>query len=276
LSIDRTSARIVPAVAWITVIASWGTGSAEPLTRQASAASSAGPFTSDSGAARTAARARACTPDEVGVSFGDRAGGATGERSLAVRFTNHGPRSCILAARPRVEFLDSEGNPVGLREDENGPGRQYVAGVSTGPFRLRPGASADVVIGKYRCDLGNNTVATEVRIGLPAGGRATTLIINRDSEIGVIASCLGGRKDPGQSFAISGYRTFHCHLVGNAIGAGWCQGEVGNNRTDPRTSRGGRQEAGRRQRAPAGQDRPPSELIRRQGSGVVHQAGWSQ
>jgi hypothetical protein len=160
------------------------------------------------------------------VSFGDDSdGGAAGERSLVVRFTNNGPGTCILKTRPTVEFLDDRGNSVGLREDENGNGKQYLRGTYKIPFHLQPGSSADVVIAKYRCDLGTKTVATEVKLGLPDVGKTTTLVIDRDAR--QIASCRGGEDDPGQTFAISGFKTFKCHLVGNATGGGWCEGELG-------------------------------------------------
>jgi hypothetical protein len=173
------------------------------------------------------AQGSACTPDNVDVSFGDRSGGATGEQSLAVRFTNHGPAACMMDSRPTVDFLDSNGKPVGLREDENGSGKQYVSGTATAAYRLQVGSSADFVIAKYRCDQGDNTVATEVKVGLPGAHKTTTLIINKDAETGQIASCVGGAEDPGQTFAISGYKTFTCHLVSNATGGGWCEGELG-------------------------------------------------
>jgi hypothetical protein len=232
LSINRTGAGLIPAAALIAASASCGPGSAQVIGQSTSvtfpAASSApSPTDTPSIVATTPAPEAPCTPDNVDVSFGGRSGGATGESSLAVRFTDHGSTACVLEGRPAVEFLDSTGNPVGLREDENGAGKQYVSGTSAAAYRLQPGSSVDIVIGKYRCDLGVDTVATEVKIGLPEADKTTTLIIKKDAEVGQIASCQGGNEDPGQTFAISGYRTFKCHLVGNATGGGWCEGELG-------------------------------------------------
>ena len=228
----RTAARVVPATALVAILGACGTDSGE-LSAQPSpgAALSAGVVSvsalDEPSGPEGDAPASACTSRDIDVSFGDPNGGATGERSMALRFTNNGPGPCVLNGRPSVEFLDAEGNPVGLREDENGNGRQYVHGIGATTFRLPSAAGVDVQIAKYRCDLGDKAVAAEVRVGLPGEGTTTALVINPDAVIGGVATCLGGDDDPGQTFAISGYTLFECHLVGNATGGGWCDGELG-------------------------------------------------
>jgi len=233
LIVNRAAAGVAATVALIAVMASCGGGSGDVVAQPTSGAGSgtgAEPVVAlkaASPAPGTDAPASACTSRDVALSLGeDSEGGYTGDTSMAVRFTNEGLRTCVLEGRPTVQFLDSDGNNVGLREDENGGGRQYVHGRTTFTFRLPPGSSADVAIAKYRCDVGTKTYAAEVKIGLPDTDETTTLMIDRDT-IGTLASCLGGDDDPGQTFAISGYTPFTCHLVGNATGGGWCDGELG-------------------------------------------------
>jgi hypothetical protein len=114
---------------------------------------------------------------------------------------------------------------VGLREGTRAGGPYFHSGTDAA-FRLPPGSSADVVIAKYRCDLGDKTTATKARVGLPGAADSTTFVLDLEHMNGM-SSCLGGADDPGQIFAISGYTGFTCHVVGNETGGGWCDGDLG-------------------------------------------------
>jgi len=232
LIVNRAAAGIAATVALIGVMASCGAGSGDVVAQPTSGTGSgtgAEPVVAlkaPSAAAETDASGSACTSRDVELNLGDDpSGGATGERSVALRLTNNGLRTCVLDGRPSVEFLDSDDHNVGLRKGKRAGG-PYMHGSTATTFRLRPGSSADVVIAKYRCDLGDKTVATKARIGLPGAADSTTFVLDRENMNG-IASCLGGDDDPGQTFAISGYTAFTCRVVGNETGGGWCDGDLG-------------------------------------------------
>lgn len=194
MGITRTAACLVPAVALITALASCGSGTTDSVGQQASAPSPT---------PTTEARESACAPDDIDVGFRpDVDGGATGEMSLVVRFTNHGSGTCVLTHRPTADFLDDAGRPVGLRYDPK-LNQYFTGGIYKRAVQLQPRASVDVVIAKYRCDLGYQTTATEVKIGLSDVNMTTTRII--DEDLRRMSSCVGGKDDPGQVFGISGY-----------------------------------------------------------------------
>jgi Protein of unknown function (DUF4232) len=228
LIVRRNGTAVVAAIGVTAVLAACGTGSRDVVAPAASPAAvePVAALQTPSAAPETDGSGSACTSRDVELDLGDDpSGGATGERSVALRLTNNGSRTCVLEGRPSVEFLDSDDRNVGLREGKR-PGGPYIHSGTAATFRLRPGSSADVVIAKYRCDLGDKTVATKARIGLPGAADSTTFILDRENMNG-IASCRGGADDPGQIFAISGYTAFTCHLVGNATGGGWCDGDPG-------------------------------------------------
>jgi hypothetical protein len=227
LIVHRNALGVVAAVGLVAVTASCGPRSREVVAAPVSGAEVVPVLATNTPSPHpeTAGSGSACTSRDVELNLGDDpSGGATGERSVALRLTNNGPYICVLRGRPSVEFLDADDHNVGLREGKHPGGPYILRGTTT--FRLRPGASADLVIAKYRCDLGDKTAATKARIGLPGAIDSTTFVLDPEHMNGM-SSCLGGADDPGQIFAISGYTAFTCHVVGNETGGGWCGGDLG-------------------------------------------------
>jgi hypothetical protein len=59
-----------------------------------------------------------------------------------------------------------------------------------------------VAIAKYRCDLGNLSVASQVELTLPGAAAGPVLTVRRQSG-GVFGSCKGGPSEPGNMIAVS-------------------------------------------------------------------------
>jgi TctA family transporter len=70
---------------------------------------------------------------------------------------------------------------------------------------LRPGASAWLLVAKYRCDAGIGRNATAIRITVPGAQHAVLTGRAAASGAGVsaLSYCLGGVNDPGQTVAVS-------------------------------------------------------------------------
>jgi hypothetical protein len=82
---------------------------------------------------------------------------------------------------------------------------QYVTNAPPGTVFLAPGASAYILVAKYRCDLGDDQDATTVRITIPGPqpGAVTGRAVSNDAGISALTYCRGGPNDPGQFIAVS-------------------------------------------------------------------------
>jgi hypothetical protein len=127
----------------------------------------------------------------------------TGEHGDFYALVNRGPSACTLAGYPDVTLYDANGAPLPFHYSRgHGP---YVTAASPVTVTLRVGASAWVLVAKYRCDIGIAEVATTIRIALP-GAQHTALTGRASSDsagVSALSYCRGGVNDPGQTVAIS-------------------------------------------------------------------------
>jgi len=127
----------------------------------------------------------------------------TGEHAVMYALTNRGPAACTLKGRPHVVLTDATGAVLPFRYAQGGGA--YVTSASPVTVVLAPGASAYVLVAKYRCDLGIENNATSIRLTLPTTHGAA--FAWREA-VGISGStglsyCRGGPHDPGQLVAVS-------------------------------------------------------------------------
>jgi hypothetical protein len=127
----------------------------------------------------------------------------TGEHAVMYALTNRGAVACALSGYPRAVLYDAEG--VALPFHYARGGGAYVTSRKPVTVVLARGASAYVLVAKYRCDLGVARNATTIRLTLPAAHRAA--FAGREA-VGTggaadLSYCRGGQHDPGQVIAVS-------------------------------------------------------------------------
>ncbi len=121
----------------------------------------------------------------------------TGEHAMMYALTNRGSAACTLKGYPQVVLTDATGAVLPFRYAKGGGA--YVTSAKPVTVVLAPGASAYVLVAKYRCDLGVHSNATAIRLTLPTAHG--TAFAGREA-VGVSGStgmsyCRGGRHDPG-------------------------------------------------------------------------------
>ena len=125
----------------------------------------------------------------------------TGEHAVMYALTNRGPAACTLKGYPQVVLTDATGAVLPFRYAEGGGA--YVTPARPVTVVLAHGASAYVLVAKYRCDLGIEHNATTIRLTLP-----TPHAFAWREAVGISGStglsyCRGGQHDPGQLVAVS-------------------------------------------------------------------------
>jgi len=197
--------RSVMATAMIALVAlmSGGCGggtAARPAPAEQRPSSPAGGATRPTAAA---ARVPQCAARELVLRPGTFVVPMTGEHAVMYALTNRGPASCALSGYPRVVLYDAGGAALPFRYARGGGA--YVTSRKPVTVILAHGASAYVLVAKYRCDLGVARNATAIRLTLPAArgeafaGREAVPIAGAAG----LAYCRGGPHDPGQVIAVS-------------------------------------------------------------------------
>jgi len=146
-----------------------------------------------------ASEGAACLATDLSFGFGDPVEPQTGERAVMFRFTSHRSRPCTLDGYPGIELVDADGAALAVQYVRQS---QYISGRAPTTVTLAPGASAYLLVAKYRCDLGDDAVATMIRITLPGAAGTVTGPVATSGGIG-LSSCRGGPSDPGQHVAVS-------------------------------------------------------------------------
>jgi len=127
----------------------------------------------------------------------------TGEHAVTYRLKNRGPRACSVHGYPAVVLYGATGEVLPFRYAEGGGA--YVTASKPVTVVLASGASAYVLVAKYRCDLGIARDATSIRLTVPAAhGRNSS----RREPVGIsgpagLSYCRGGQHDPGQIVTVS-------------------------------------------------------------------------
>lgn len=135
-----------------------------------------------------------------------RAGGVvgmTGEHAEMFGLVNRGSAACAVRGYPAAVLYDGAGAALPFRYAQGGG--MYVTARKPAAVTLQPGATAYVVVAKYRCDLGIKANAEVIRLTLRLSGGA---VVSRRLRLPVtgapgLSYCTGGRRDPGQLVTIS-------------------------------------------------------------------------
>jgi hypothetical protein len=107
-----------------------------------------------------------CQPSQLHAALGPLVSEATGQHTLIVTLSNTG-RRCVLDGYPTLAFYDASGR-LPFRVLHRGD--QMITGRLPHPVRLARGATAVVMINKYRCDLGGRRTPSRLTLGLARGG----------------------------------------------------------------------------------------------------------
>ena len=126
----------------------------------------------------------------------------TGEHAAMYALTNRGPAACTLKGYPQVVLTDATGAVLPFHYAKGGGA--YVTSARPVTVVLAHGASAYVLVAKYRCDLGIEANATTIRLTLPTHGTAFAWreAVGISGSMG-LSYCRGGQHDPGQLVAVS-------------------------------------------------------------------------
>jgi len=127
----------------------------------------------------------------------------TGEHAVKYALTNRGPVTCTVHGYPRVVLYDANDDVLPFRYATGGGA--YVTSSKPVTVVLARGASAYVLVAKYRCDLGIARNATTIRLTLAAahGGLFAGREAAGISGSAGLSYCRGGQHDPGQLVAVS-------------------------------------------------------------------------
>jgi len=146
----------------------------------------------------TSCQARALT-----LGYGPQISPATGEHGDTYLLTNRGPSACTLAGYPSIALYAPGGAQLPFHYIHGHS--QYVTSAPPGMVFLASGASAYILVAKYRCDLGDDQDATIIRITIagPQPGTVTGRAASNAAGVSALTYCRGGPNDPGQFIAVS-------------------------------------------------------------------------
>jgi hypothetical protein len=144
-----------------------------------------------------------CSARQLAVKYSGGASAMTGEHSALISVWNVSHTKCRVSTYPRVElFHGGTRLPFGYRH-----GGMYIQDKPGSRLLLAPGAAANFLVAKYRCDAGDTSSVTglalkipplAIRIGFPAGYAGPTM-----------AYCQAFRgsasRDPGNTVEIGPY-----------------------------------------------------------------------
>jgi len=166
----------------------------------ASATRTTGPATAVPTATR---RASPCRARSLSLGYGAQISPATGEHGDSYILTNRGPAACALDGYPGITLYAADGTHLPFHY-VYGHG-QYVTSAPPALVVLLPGASAYVLVAKFRCDLGIDHNAATIRITIPGPqhGAVTGRAASNASGVSALSYCRGGPNGPGQVIAVS-------------------------------------------------------------------------
>jgi Protein of unknown function (DUF4232) len=144
-----------------------------------------------------------CQPAALALGHGPQLSPMTGEHGDFYALTNHGASACTLAGYPDITLYGAHGAPLPFRYSRRHS--PYVTAAAPVTVTLRPGASAWVLVAKYRCDTAAGPDAATIRITVPGARHAvvTGRASSGDAGVSALSYCRGGMNDPGQTLAVS-------------------------------------------------------------------------
>jgi len=123
-------------------------------------------------------RAPECTPNcrasTLTLRYGPDLVPISGEHADFYALVNHGRTACTLEGYPAVALYDARGALLPFRYVHRGS--MYVTKAAPRTVLLPPGATAYVLVAKYRCDLGIIRTAATIRLTLPGTPRTAMAI----------------------------------------------------------------------------------------------------
>ena len=145
----------------------------------------------------------ACAADVLVLRPGAGVVPMTGEHAVLYALANRGPQTCTVRGYPQVTLYDADGRVLPFRYADGGGA--YVTSGKPAAVVLAPGATAYVLVAKYRCDLGIVRNAATIGVTLPAGRGQ---VFAAREPVGVpgppgLSYCRGGPHDPGQLVTVS-------------------------------------------------------------------------
>jgi hypothetical protein len=144
-----------------------------------------------------------CAAHALMLRPGPRVSPMTGEHAVLYALANRGPAACTVRGYPQVTLYDAHGRILPFRYADGGGA--YVTSRKPVTVVLAAGATAYVLVAKYRCDLGIAQNAATIRLALPASGGQ---VLTARQPVAVpgppgFSYCRGGPHDPGQLVTIS-------------------------------------------------------------------------
>ncbi len=145
----------------------------------------------------------ACAADVLVLRPGTGVVPMTGEHAVLYALVNRGPETCTVRGYPQVILYDAGGRALPFRYADGGGA--YVTSGKPATVVLAHGATAYMLVAKYRCDLGIARTAATIRLTMPVGHGQ--LFAAREP-VGVpgpsgLSYCRGGPRDPGQLVTVS-------------------------------------------------------------------------
>jgi Protein of unknown function (DUF4232) len=145
-----------------------------------------------------------CRAEALVLRPGGYVSPATGEHALMFALANRGAVTCTVEGYPRVVLYGRQGIPLPFRYTKGGG--QYVTRSRPVTVILAPGASAYVLVAKYRCDIGTAATAAAIQVTL-AAAHGVRFSAREAVHVGPgtpdLSYCRGGPLDPGQAVAVS-------------------------------------------------------------------------
>lgn len=145
-----------------------------------------------------------CATSNLSLGFGDRVSAMTGEHAVIYTLTNNGKVTCHLFGYPGVSFYDKKNHQLPFRYTR--AKTQYMGHKAPSTVVLHQGDRAYFLVAKYRCDIGDSTVAATIRVYPPNTKQQLVSSAAPSDAFGVFTYCKGGAKDPGQQIDVSPVR----------------------------------------------------------------------
>jgi Protein of unknown function (DUF4232) len=117
----------------------------------------------------------------------------TGQHTVPLLISNTSTNGCYLFGYPQVAFVDGAGHTIPFQIQSSGD--QVVTSAQPGRVDLAPHGLAYVTLNKYRCDTGDVTQATAVRITPPG--------VSASLEVAISGIAYCGPGDPGSIVQVS-------------------------------------------------------------------------
>lgn len=140
-----------------------------------------------------------CRAAQLALGFGEPVSEPTGQHTLSLTLTNRSTGSCSLFGYPTVNEFDAAGAVLPFVYQDHGD--QVVTASAPKRVELSPGGVAFVTLNKYRCDLGDRSLVSNVQLRLPDDDTPLELFLSASRTTVSLGYC--GVGDPGSVVSVS-------------------------------------------------------------------------